>query len=670
MDEQKRTKLLAAGLGAVVAVYFGQSVVSSWVMGPIRDLERKVASAESQAEKLADDEIQLNVAQRNLKDWKQISLPGDIDTAQRLYREWVFDLARQCGFSGSGFEVVPGARSAQKEFSTVTVEVKKAEVDLQGLARFLYLFDQSALLQRISGVKIDSPGATGNPRLNVTLTAEGMSVAGTDNRSELLPRTQLVGAVDEKAALLKVVPNEQFPVQAEGFEPFLVRLDRELVQVTEVSEAGWKIERGFAGTRPAAHIDQSTVELFPVLWDRSKRRIEDFQALVQASPFVLPAAPKTFSPRVAGVSDKTIRPGEAVSLTAKLDNADPELGTAAFALEDAAEGMAIDAATGQFTWTPAEALAPGKYSAVVAAVQSGNPAQKISSKLTITIQEQNAAPKISLQQAAVVVLGREFSAQASATDDGPADSLKYSLGGGAPEGLGIDARTGLLKWTPARSFTPGKYDVTVNVTDGGRDSKSATAKISLDVQDDFAAMTTLTGTVSRDGTWFAWLRNRATGVTLKMKAGETVRISEIAAEITEITARYVRLKDAAGIWKLALGGALRDRVLETPAEPQPVAVEAVPSAEGAAPATAPESPAAAPGATPETPAPVPTEAPAPEVPPAEPAPAEPAPATPPTPGPGAEPAPQPAAEPQPASEPTPASEPAPAAPATGAAVIN
>ena len=106
MDEQKRTKLLAAGLGAVVAVYFGQSAVSSWVMGPIRDLERKVASAESQAEKLADDEIQLNVAQRNLKDWKQISLPGDIDTAQRLYREWVFDLARQCGFSGSGFEVV------------------------------------------------------------------------------------------------------------------------------------------------------------------------------------------------------------------------------------------------------------------------------------------------------------------------------------------------------------------------------------------------------------------------------------------------------------------------------------------------------------------------------------------------------------------------------------
>jgi len=646
MDDQKRTKLLAAGLGAVVAVYFGRSVVTNWVMGPIRDLERKVATAEAQAEKLADQEIQLNVAQRNLKDWKAISLPGDLDSAQRLYREWVFDLARQCGFSGSGFEVIPGARSAQKEFSTVAVEIKKAEVDLQGLARFLYLFDQSALLHRISGMKVDSPGAQGNPRLAVTLTVEGMSVTGTENRAELLPRTRLAGAIDDKAVLLKAVPNELFPVQSEGFEPFLVRLDRELLQVTEAGEAGWKVVRGYAGTKSVSHADLSTVELFPVLWDRREKRLEDYQSLVAASPFVLPAAAKSWSPRVAGVSDKTIRPGETVSLTAKLDNADPELGTAAFALEDAAEGMSIDATNGQFTWSPAESLQPGKYSAVVAAVQSGKLDQKISTKVTITIQEQNVAPKITLQSAATVVLGREFSLQVAATDDGPVESLKYSLGGGAPEGLGIDAKTGLLKWLPARSFTPGKYDVTVNVTDGGRDPKSASAKVALDVQDDFAAMTTLTGTVARDGIWFAWLRNRARGVTLKLKAGEGVRISEIAAEITEITARHVLLKDPAGIWKLVLGGTLRERVLEVPAEPTAAGAAAeTETVSGAAdavvapkPAPAAEEPVVPEGtpapATPVTPAPADPAAPAtpvspdPAAPAEPPAPAPPAPAVP------------------------------------------
>lgn len=650
MDDQKRTKLLAAGLGAVVAVYFGRSVVTNWVMGPIRDLERKVATAEAQAEKLADQEIQLNVAQRNLKDWKAISLPGDLDSAQRLYREWVFDLARQCGFSGSGFEVIPGARSAQKEFNTVAVEIKKAEVDLQGLARFLYLFDQSALLHRISGMKVDSPGAQGNPRLAVTLTVEGMSVTGTENRAELLPRTRLAGAIDDKAVLLKAVPNELFPVQSEGFEPFLVRLDRELLQVTEAGEAGWKVVRGYAGTKSVSHADLSTVELFPVLWDRREKRLEDYQSLVAASPFVLPAAAKSWSPRVAGVSDKTIRPGETVSLTAKLDNADPELGTAAFALEDAAEGMSIDATNGQFTWSPAESLQPGKYSAVVAAVQSGKPDQKISTKVTITIQEQNVAPKITLQSAATVVLGREFSLQVAATDDGPVESLKYSLGGGAPEGLGIDAKTGLLKWLPARSFTPGKYDVTVNVTDGGRDPKSASAKVALDVQDDFAAMTTLTGTVARDGIWFAWLRNRATGVTLKLKAGEVVRISEIAAEITEITARHVLLKDPAGIWKLVLGGTLRERVLEVPAEPTAAGAAAeTETVSGAADAVV--APKPAPAA--EEPV-VPEGTPAPAT-PVTPAPADPAaPATPVSPDPAA-----------PAEPPAPAAPPAPAVPTTG-----
>jgi len=651
MDDQKRTKLLAAGLGAVVAVYFGRSVVTNWVMGPIRDLERKVTTAEAQSEKLADQEIQLNVAQRNLKDWKAISLPGDLDSAQRLYREWVFDLARQCGFSGSGFEVIPGARSAQKEYSTVAVEIKKAEVDLQGLARFLYLFDQSALLHRISGMKVDSPGAQGNPRLAVTLTVEGMSVTGTENRAELLPRTRLSGAIDDKAVLLKAVPNELFPVQSEGFESFLVRLDRELLQVVEVSEAGWKVVRGYAGTKSVSHADSTTVELFPVLWDRREKRLEDYQALVAASPFVLPAAAKSWSPRLAGVSDKTIRPGETVSLTAKLDNADPELGVAAFAIEEAAEGMSIDAASGQFTWSPAESLQPGKYSAVVAAVQSGKPDQKISTKLTITIQEQNVAPKITLQSAATVVLGREFTLQAAATDDGPADSLKYSLGGGAPEGLGIDAKTGLLKWLPARSFTPGKYDITVNVTDSGRDPKSASAKVALDVQDDFAAMTTLTGTVSRDGIWFAWLRNRATGVTLKLKAGEALQISEIAAEITEITARHVLLKDQAGIWKLVLGGTLRERVLEVPAEPSEPAADAAegPAAAEAVPAAA--TPAPAVGSPPAAPAPAS---------PAVPAPAEPAePASP------AAPAPAEPAAPAPAEPAVPVEPAAPAAPATG-----
>ena len=159
MDDQKRTKILAGGLTLVILVFLLRSKVDGWLRGPILKLQTEVAAAETSAVTLEAEEIQLKVAQRNLEDWKVISLPPDVDIAQRLYREWVQALAEECGFSR--IEVVPASKSTQNEFSTVTVEVRRAETDLQGLTRFLYLFDQADLLHRISSLTVDSPSPKG-----------------------------------------------------------------------------------------------------------------------------------------------------------------------------------------------------------------------------------------------------------------------------------------------------------------------------------------------------------------------------------------------------------------------------------------------------------------------------------------------------------------------------
>ncbi|MEY3457659.1 MAG: hypothetical protein RL215_816 [Planctomycetota bacterium] len=624
MDDQKRTKLLGAVLAAVVAVWFGRPIFTNWLFGPVRDLERKLAAARAENENLADQDLQLGIAQRNLSDWRFNSLPANIDDAQRLYREWIFSLARECGFSGSGFEVTPGSRSPQKEFSTVSVDVKKAETDLNGLARFLYLFDQAGLMHRIFSIKIDSPGAQGNPRLVVSFTAEGMSVAGSEDKRELLPRTPLTAPLSDSAQTLTVAPSELFPT-AEDFEPFWIHIERELIKVTAITENGWQIERGFANTKPAPHPANTPVELFPVAWDRRDKSTSDYQNLIANSPFVIPSPPKTFSPRIAGLSDKTIRPGEEVKLTARAENANPELGNAVFALKDAAAGMTINPESGEFLWQPPADLAPGKYSATVVMHQATSPETTFDTQLNITIRQPNAAPIVELPKSAIVVLGREFTVQPKASDDGPANSLKYSLGGGAPEGLAIDPNSGLVRWTPARSFTPGKYELTVKATDSGDSPQSASTTITLDVQDDHAAMTILTGTVSRDGTWYAWLRNKGTGVTAKLKVGEFVRVSEIDAEITAVNQRFINLTDSAGTWKLELGQLLRDRQLVQPAPPKPTPTETQPTE------------------------PAPTEPKPTEPKPAEPAPSEPAPPepTPPEPEPAAPAPPQPApADPQ------------------------
>ncbi len=586
MDEKQRTKLLGIGLAVVVAVWGGRSTVSGWIFGPIRALEKDLRSATAENERLNDEDIRLTAAQRNLDDWRYNSLPSNIDDAQRLYREWLFELARQCGFSGSGFEVTPGSRSAQKEFSTVSVDVKKAEVDLNGLSRFLYLFDQAGIMHRISGLKIDSPGAQGNPRLVVSFTAEGMSVSGSEDRRELLSRTPLAAPITESANTIQAAPSELFPT-ADGFEPFWIRIDRELLKVEAITDEGWTVQRGFAGTKPAAHTAASPIELFPVAWDRREKNTSDYQTFITRSPFVIPSPPKTWAPRIAGVSDKTIRPGEEVKFTARAENANPELGEAVFALKDAAEGMTIDPKSGEFLWKSPAELTPGKYTATVVMYQTGLPETTFDNALTITLRQPNSAPTLEVPKSAIVVLGREFTLQAKGTDDGPADSLKFSLGGGAPEGLAIDATTGLIRWNPTRSFTPGRYDLTVKATDTGDTPQSASATIALDVQDDYASMTLLTGTVSRDDVWYAWLRNKGTGITARLKVGEFIRISDIDAEIADITNRFVTFRDDAGLWKLELGQILRDRQLIEPA-PKPAtepAAAAIPSDSASNPAT-------------------------------------------------------------------------------------
>ncbi len=605
MDDQKRTKILAGGLALVMLVFLLRSKADEWLRGPIRKLQSEVADAEQDAETLQADQLQLQVAQRNLDDWRAISLPPDVDNAQRLYREWVQTLAEECGFSR--IDVVPASKATQKEFSTVAVEVRRAETDLQGLAKFLYLFDQAKMLHRISSMTIDSPSLKPNPRLTISFTAEGMSAAGAEDHQELLARTSLTTAVNEKDTMIVAAPSDLFPIAAppEEFEPFLVRIDRELLKVAAVTESGWQVARAAEGTQAASHDANAVVELFPVAWDRKEKTLDQYASFVNASPFVIPSPPKKYTPRITGVSDKSIKSGEAVEFTVKADGLDPELGAAQFALAEAAEGMTIDAASGKFAWKPVAELTPGEYTATVLMTQEKNADVKVDSKLKITIKQPNNAPTITLIESAIVVLGKEFTTTATAADVDATDTLKFSLGGGSPEGLAIDEKTGQLKWTPPKTFTPGKYDVEVKVTDSAEEAMSAAAKIALDVQDDFASLTILSGIVGKDGVLHAWFRNKATDKVNPLKEGEELAVSEISAEIVSITDRFVTFRDEEGLWKLRLGDGLRQRVLIEPAEKPAVPVPPTVDPTAAEPTAVPVTP------EPVTPEPVTPEPPAP-----------------------------------------------------------
>jgi hypothetical protein len=563
MDDKQRTKVLAMVLAGVLALGVLRPLVDDVVMGPVRDAQRKLDNATAEFEREESKHMQLLVAKEHISQGRAASLPPRISDAQWLYQIWITNLAQQCKFAQ--LQVNPGRTDNRRnQYLTVNVDVE-AETDLAGLSRFLYLFEQAGLMHRVASLDIQSTGSQGNPRMEIVLTAEGMSVIGCPDRNDVFVRSELPQPVSATDTELTVKSAEGFPKQT----PFLAQLGKEMVKVTgfdSQNRGKWTVERGQEGTTAAEHAVAENVQLFPIAFGRRDVIFSDYENFLNSSPFAKPTPPREFRPRIASVTDKTIAPGESVKMTARAEDINEDIGIPVFALENAPEGMAINSETGELEWTAGDDTEPKKYEGTIILTQKNNENLRVEKTLAITVKLPNDAPEITLPEDAIAVLGREFILTVAAQDDGPKDSLKYSLeGDDIPEGLAVDENDGVLKWTAPRTFTPGEYPVNVKVTDGGEPAMSAVGTLTLKVTDDTAALTRFTGAVGLDGQPVAWFWNQAENKKPELRVGNRIVAAEIDAELTEIAKRHILMKDVEGVWKLKLGQNLRERELIEPA---------------------------------------------------------------------------------------------------------
>ena len=564
MDESKRTKVLGATLAGVLGFMFIRP--DQMLMKPINDAKDKLQNANVRYDSEFKKQGEVVSARKRINEGKLASLPPKLSDAQRLYQSWITNLAEQCKFAQ--LKVTPGrTENRPGQYITVNVDLE-AETDLEGLSRFLFLFEKADLMHRVSSLDIESTGSQDNPRMEITLTAEGMSVAGSSSKGDVFARTQLAEPLSESSTEVTVAESADFPQAA----PFLAQIGKEMVEVEAVDGSKWTIKRGAEATSPTAVGADQNVFLFPVAEQRKDSQFSDYENFVKSSPFTKPAPERVYKPRLA-VSDKTIGPGEQVKISAKAEDINSSIGVPVFALENAAEGMTINPETGEIEWNPSPDLEAKKYEATVVLTQKNNDSLRVEKKLGITIELPNDEPKLAAPNSAIVVLGREFTTEVSATDDGPADKLKFSFEGDAPAGLAVDDK-GVLRWTPPKSFTPGEYTVTVKVTDGGTPAKSATQPMTLKVQDDTAALTRFTGAVGLDGVPVAWFWNQVENKRPEVKVGERLTASDIDVEVTEISGRHILMTDAEGTWRLRLGENLRQRELIEPASKPEASAEA------------------------------------------------------------------------------------------------
>jgi flagellin-like protein len=181
------------------------------------------------------------------------------------------------------------------------------------------------------------------------------------------------------------------------------------------------------------------------------------------------------------IGDKSVEETNLLTFTATASDADVG-DVLTFSLTGAVPTGASITSGGVFTWTPTVGQGPDDYTFSVRVTDDGSPIKYDSETITVTVTEAgsgNTAPVLGAIGDKAVNELAELSFTATATDsDIPAQTLTFSLGGGAPTGASIDPSTGVFTWTPAEAQGPDAPSITIIVSDGiAQDSETITVTV-------------------------------------------------------------------------------------------------------------------------------------------------------------------------------------------------
>ena len=129
-------------------------------------------------------------------------------------------------------------------------------------------------------------------------------------------------------------------------------------------------------------------------------------------------------------------------------------------------GLSCDGATGLITGTPATGTA-GVYSVLIEAFDANNDTAQAT--LTLTVGTAGGpppaahAPTITAPAGGIILVGEAFAYTITTAGDVAVDSFGAT---GLPQGLSVDAATGVLSGTVDASTAPGVFTVTLSATNG------------------------------------------------------------------------------------------------------------------------------------------------------------------------------------------------------------
>lgn len=578
-----REKTIAYSIAGAVGLWVVWSLLSSFVFGPIDELEATIANRETTKGQREVAAAGVMRDKTELASARPTSLPPERTEAQRLYLKWLDEIAASSGLT----KFVPTVLQSKDidKFATSPIQFK-AEGTYEQAMLFLRRFSEVNLLHRIESFDVQAQEPPGNPRMQITATVEGLSMPAAPPRATLFTQTQLASEISAEQKEINVVNAAAFPTQA----PFRIRVGSEWMNVVSIDNTRWTVERGAAQSTASKHAAEDDVEFTPLRpTPQDQPGIEEaYQKLVAANIFAKPRPPVEYRPRLSPSSTQLVTRGTPFSVTMKTESWDPAYGTAKFEFEgDIPEGLTIDAASGAMKWSPPDSILPGEYKVRVVAVGS-NEGKRVPTELTLKLRNANRPPVFNPVDNPTAFLGRQLSLDVAASDPDETDRLTYSLTGQALAGATIDARTGRFTWTPAEDLEPGTVRVEVTATDNGDPPKNAKKTLSITTAEDAAQFTRLTTIFSVNGDRHARFFDQSVGKTTALRLNDDFKFADIQGKVVELEADRIVVETGGKRMQLELGMAVRDM---KPAPPP--AASANPP--GPASKVPPNPPVAAPG---------------------------------------------------------------------------
>ncbi|TWT49890.1 putative Ig domain protein [Thalassoglobus neptunius] len=549
---QQREKILAILLGGVVLFWFGMPIFKGYFVEPLNQLEAQESTRMQESRTKMAQQIELAKQGKALEDWKRISLPPKPTDAHRLYQDWLTDIALMSGFTNPRFTL---ENRSQKDDTYVRIPVKiEAEATLQEVAQFLDRFESVDLLQRISKCDVTSPVSEGNPKLKVTLTAEGLSIQSAEDRNELFPQVPLEEELGKEQTRLTLLNTpEDFPTTV----PFRIRIGDEFCNVTEMVDNEWTLQRGVAKTFANDHPAGTSIELFPISTKKGSDQ-RAVQNMWSQSFFTKPAPSVEYEPQLADRETPTAIRGRKFEHQLKVTGWNPAFGQPRYTLINGPEGLDIDERSGTISWPVSTSVETGDLMIEAAVWGSASKEAGFTDTLNLKVRDPNEAPVIDGPKSLTFYLGRESVVPVSAHDpDADSSLLTYSIANG-PQGMTIDSRTGTIRWKPPESMETEASSVQVTATDADPDEEhraSTTVTIPISVEEDSARFAYLTASFTRSNgedqvMKEAWIFDRATNTRTTLHEGDQFRISDFDMTVAEIGPDYIKVRRNGGLYQL------------------------------------------------------------------------------------------------------------------------